>query len=228
MMFLSLGVLMLAAAPKGPALSFGEGGCGKLRGGVALPCTGKNFEAHAGAACTLKRNFLHPLVQQTVVEAYASLTPLPRQWQYGEMGKPAGGPFPPHKTHQNGLSADFFVPVRDAEGKPTTLPINPLNKFGYALELDKDGKVEGLSVDFRSIADHLLALESAGKAHGVELERIILTPDFHARLFSEAPALKRLAPLFMLKEAWVRHDEHYHVDFKIPLSLRRPLSCSRK
>ena len=56
-------------------------------------------------------------------------------------------------------------------------------------------------------------------------ERIIITPDFHQPLLQQVPALQRLAPLLMKREAWVRHDEHFHVDFAIPEALRRPLQC---
>jgi penicillin-insensitive murein endopeptidase len=223
-------LVVLDSAPD--ALSFGSGGCGKLQGGVALPCSGPNFEAHSDAACMMGRNFLHPLVQKTVVEAFLveafqqlEASAKSRRWQYGEMGKQEGGPLWPHKTHQNGLSADFFVPVVDKNAQPELLPISALNKLGYDLDLDKEGKLKELAIDWRAVGAHLLALEAAGKRHGVRIERVILTPDFHAELFKESPGIKRLAPRFMKQEAWVRHDEHYHVDFEIPRKYRRPLKC---
>lgn len=222
-------VTLPALADDPEALSFGGGNCGRLLGGEPLPCPGKNFEAFTKAACVAGRNYLHPLVQQTVVDAFGALeiTAPDRQWQYGEMGKLNGGSLWPHKSHQNGLSADFFVPVVDAGGRPSKLPISAVKKLGYGLQFDKRGQLGGLSIDWKALAAHLLALEAAGKEHGVVVERIILTPDFHERLFREAPELTRLRPRFMKREAWVRHDEHYHVDFKIPQKLRRPYYCKR-
>jgi penicillin-insensitive murein DD-endopeptidase len=221
----------LVLADDGPsaALSFGDGSCGKLRGGIALPCGGANFEAHAVAACTLGRNFLHPLVNLTVVDSYAALAEaLPtRRWQYGEMGKQAGGPLWPHKTHQNGLSADFFVPVSDVKSEAVLLKTSALNRFGYDFELTDAGELGALHIDWKAIGAHLLALEAAGKKHGVHIARIIITPDFHQQLLLENPSISHLAPLFMKKEPWVRHDEHYHVDFAIPETLRRPLKCKK-
>lgn len=210
-------------------LSFGRGGCGKLQGGVSLPCSGKNFHAFADTACALGRNYLHPLVHQTILDAYKALEPVAplRTWMYGDQGRARGGPLWPHKTHQNGLSADFFVPVVDKQGAAAQVPVSAFNKFGYGVEFDKQGRFDGLVIDWPAVGAHLLALEAAGKARGVALERIILTPDFHEALFREVPALKRLAPLFMKKEAWVRHDEHYHVDFKLPGRLHRPLTCKK-
>jgi penicillin-insensitive murein DD-endopeptidase len=208
-------------------LSFGGGNCGKLQGGVALPCAGANFEAFSTVACTIGRNFVHPLVEQTIIDAYATMMDKApnRTWQYGETGKQNGGPLWPHKSHQNGLAVDFFMPVVDAAGKADKVPISALHKFGYGLEFDKNGQLDSWTIDWSAVGAHLLALAAAGRAHGVRIERIIVTPAFHERLFSHTRELRRLEPLFMKKEAWVRHDEHYHVDFAIPERLRRPLSC---
>lgn len=213
-----------------PALSYGKAGCGRLEGGVALPCKGPGYEAFTSAACALGRNYLHPLVVDTVVDAYTALHAKDdeRVWQYGEMGFREGGRLDPHRTHQNGRSADFFVPMVDEQGRPTKLPISPLQKFGYGLELDAHGRLGELRVDFAALGAHLLALEEAGKKHGVRIERVILTPDFHGALFRATPELKRMRARFMKREAWVRHDEHYHVDFTLPKHLTRPLDCKRR
>ncbi|WP_207393688.1 hypothetical protein [Duganella aceris] len=64
-----------------------------------------------------------------------------------------------------------MVPVLDGERRPTLLPTNSLNHFGYGLEFDATG--------------------SLGDLHIVKA-----TP-------------------------WVKHDEHYHVDFSLPC---RPFS----
>lgn len=218
-----------AAAIKEEAFSFGDGRCGKLQGGVPLPCRGANFESFAQTACTLGRNYLHPLVRDTVFDAYRALAVShpTRAWQYGETGKAQGGALWPHKTHQNGLAVDFFVPVVDGAGRPAKLPISLFNKLGYGLEFRRDGRLGELRIDFRAIAAHLLVLDAAGREREVRIERVILTLDFHRALFEQAPELRRLAAKFMQREAWVRHDEHYHVDFGIPQRLRRPLSCSQ-
>ncbi|MFO0579541.1 MAG: penicillin-insensitive murein endopeptidase [Polyangia bacterium] len=210
-----------------PAIALGSGTCGRLQGGVALPCSGPNFEAFARTACATGRNYLHPLVRDTVLDAYQAVAAQhpARAWQYGETGKRAGGRLWPHRTHQNGLAADFFMPVVDPRGEPGRVPISLFNKLGYGLEFDRKGTLGGLRIDWRALGDHLLALEAAGRARGVRIERIIITPDFHHALLEGAPAVKRLAPLFMKREAWVRHDEHYHVDFEIPAALHKDLSC---
>lgn len=213
---------------KKPALSYGKGKCGKLEGGVALECTGENYEAFSGAACVLGRNYVHPLVKAVVEDAYravAEKTP-GRTWQYGETGLAEGGPFWPHRTHQAGVSVDFFVPLVDEEGEPAPFPIRPTEAFGYGVVLDAAGKTGDLRVDFRAYGEHLLALDEAAEAHGLRIKTIIVTPDYHDALLRAVPELrKRLYGRFMKREAWVRHDEHYHVDFLLPKKLRRPLQC---
>ncbi|HLT31333.1 MAG TPA: penicillin-insensitive murein endopeptidase [Myxococcaceae bacterium] len=211
------------------AISYGSGGCGRLEGGVKLPCEGTNYEAFSALACRLGRTWLHPLVAATVIDAYATLEQgAPgRRWQYGDLGLKEGGRLRPHRTHQSGIAADFFVPVVDAEKRPTKVLIRAHQKFGYALEFDAAGKLPDadLEIDFGAIAAHLLALEEAGRVHGVEVERVIITPDFHRALLAAEPKLEAMRGRFMKKEAWVRHDEHYHVDFALPAHLRRPLRC---
>lgn len=227
----SVVVLRTRDAHAGDALSYGKGGCGKLEGGVQLPCAGENFEAFSRLACGLGRNHLHPDVAATLIDAFAILSDeLPgRRWQYAELGLKDGGPLRPHKTHQSGVAADFFVPVVDEAGKPAEVPIRMRQKYGYSLEFDRRGRLPGasLTIDFKALARHLLALERAGAAHGVRIERVILTPDFHRALFAAAPELAPMRARFMKKEAWVRHDEHYHVDFELPAKLRRPLRCAK-
>lgn len=211
------------------AIAYGSGGCGRLEGGEKLPCEGTNFEAFSSLACRLGRTWLHPLVAATLVDAYAALEQSEpgRRWQYGDLGLEEGGRLRPHRTHQSGIAADFFVPVVDAQGRAATVPIQAHRKFGYALEFDAAGRLPGtgLGIDFRALAAHLLALEEAGHHHGVMVERVIVTPDFHEALLAAEPKLAGMRGRFMRKEAWVRHDEHYHVDFSLPGHLRRPLRC---
>jgi penicillin-insensitive murein endopeptidase len=166
-------------------------------------------------------------VAATVVDAWGALGKghPGRVWRFGDIGLRAGGRLRPHKTHQNGLSADLFVPVSDQKGRPHPLPPTGPPHFGYSLEFDQRGRLGALHVDWAALGDLLLALEEAGKAHGVGIERIIVTPPYQDDLLRARPALAHLQGRFMKKEAWVRHDEHVHVDFTIPKEERRPLRC---
>jgi penicillin-insensitive murein DD-endopeptidase len=141
---------------------------------------------------------------------------------YAETGFAAGGEFKPHKTHRNGLSVDFMVPVTDPRGRSTYPPTSPLNKWGYNLEFDARGRHEDLSIDFEAIGAHLVALHRAARSNGAGIWRVIFDPKLqtfllgtsHGSYISENIALSK-------KPSWVRHDEHYHVDFDIAC---KPLS----
>ncbi len=209
------------------AVAFGGGKCGSLRGGTALLCSGDNFESFSDAACVLGRNHLHPLVIDTIEDAYTSLDVAHpnRRWQFGDFGWKAGGQLRPHKTHQNGLSADFFVPVVNAKRAPDLVPIEYGNKFGYGVEFDAKGVHGDLEIDWKALTDHLLALEESGKAYRTKIRRVILAPELRNLLIKKDPRARRFASRFSKRKSWVRHDEHYHVDFDIPSKLKRPLSC---
>jgi penicillin-insensitive murein endopeptidase len=66
------------------------------------------------------------------------------------------------------------------------------------------------------MALHLLALDQAARAHGIRIRRVIFDMALHSKLGatgSGAQVLRRLT--FNRQQAWVRHDEHYHVDFEV-------------
>ena len=191
---------------------------GRLQHGVALPATGPNYQSYSVLGSQLGRTFVHSAVQGIVVQAYHQLeTVAPNAtFVYGETGFSSGGPFKPHRTHQNGLSVDFMVPVLNAQGKSVPLPTHVGNKWGYNIEFDDAAKFDGLRVDFEAMAEHLYQLDVAARRSGAGIALVIFEPKFHAALFTTrrgAELQNRLK--FMAKQAWVRHDEHYHVDFQI-------------
>jgi penicillin-insensitive murein endopeptidase len=223
---LALTLLGTTASAETQAISFGASRCGRLEGGTAVLCSGPNFAAFSSLACQLGRNYLHPLVAQTIVDAYASLQEShPRRvWQFGDLGWKKGGRLRPHRTHRNGRSADFFFPV-DRAGYPARVPISIFNKFGYGLDFDDNGQLGELTISWEALADHLAALRRAGRRHGVKIQRVILAPSLRRRLLRRVPKARKLRALFNKRQAWVRHDEHYHVDFDIPPRFKRPLRC---
>ena len=162
---------------------------------------------------------MHRTVRDVVVAAYAELAVSRPElaFVYGETGLPGGGPFRPHRTHQNGLSVDFMVPVRDRSGRSVPLPTAPWTKFGYGLEFDRQGRRDGLTIDFEAVAAHLAALERSAAAHGTRIELVILAPEYLDLLWRTPTGreLRGRIPV-LIRPAWVRHDEHYHVDFANP------------
>lgn len=198
---------------------FGTVGKGRLDDGVALPSSGPNFSIFSTGAELLGRTYVHSKVRDVVAAAYKALeTAAPgKVFVFGETGRKSGGRFRPHRTHQNGLSVDFMVPVLDESGRSVPLPTGPLNRFGYGIEFDAEGRHGDLEIDFAAIAEHLYQIDVAARAHGIGLALVIFDDQYLPRLFAtpRGPYLKQNLN-FMLRKPWVRHDEHYHVDFAVP------------
>jgi len=202
---------------------YGTAANGRASGAVPLPAQGENYTAYASLGVTLGRTYVHQRVRDIVVDAYAATyRTLPAsRFGYGETGLATGGPFKPHRTHQNGTSVDFMVPVLEGKGQSVLLPSNALNKFGYALEFDASGKLDDLHIDFEAVAEHLYQLSVAAKLHGAPINRVIFQKELVTQLYrTRRGAYLRNSVTFMKATPWIRHDEHYHVDFTLPC---RPL-----
>lgn len=201
------------------SVCYGSVAKGRLENGVKLPAQGKNFTAYSAMAASVGRTHVHSKVAQIVVAAYAGLTETApdKVFVYGETGWAKGGEIKPHRTHQNGLSVDFMVPVVDAKGRSVPLPTHVGNKFGYDIEFDAKGRYQDLSIDFEALAEHLYQLDTEAKRQKISMTQVILDPPFLPKLFAtkRGPYL-RTQLTFMKRKAWVRHDEHYHVDFAVP------------
>lgn len=201
------------------SVCFGRPGKGRIENAWQLPRSGNNFSVYSAAGAALGRNYVHSKVYRTVIDAYKDLEERNpgAKFIYGEASTKEGGKFPPHKSHQNGLSVDFFVPVKDISGTLRLLPIGPPNRHGYAIEFDSHGNYKEFSIDFETMADHLFALKKAADKNGIKIRRVIFDNDFQKLLFNttKGKELKSLIA-FYKKKSWVRHDEHYHIDFQVP------------
>lgn len=202
-----------------PSRSQGTPASGTLRHGKRLPTAGANFRAYSRLGALLGRNSLHSTARDIVLQAYATLADSAPDltFVYGETGWPSGGRFRPHRTHQNGLSVDFMVPVRDRGGKAVPLPTRPWTRFGYDLSFDSAGRGGDLTIDFEALAAHLAALDAVARRKGSGIELLILAPEYYERVWTtKAGAHLRGRFPILGRPAWVRHDEHYHVDFRAP------------
>jgi penicillin-insensitive murein endopeptidase len=214
-----IGVLTQCAAHAAASQCYGTVAQGRLSGGVQLPEHGANFLAYSHAGVVLGRTHVHVTVRDIVVDAYDKTVPGATGvvFEYGETGWASGGRFPPHRSHQAGVSVDFMVPVRDAAGKSVPLPANATNKFGYAWEFDERGRAGSYRIDFEAMGEHLYQLSLAAKRRGVDLQRVIFDPRLTELLLKtrRGSELASILPL-MKQRPWIRHDEHYHVDFALP------------
>lgn len=198
---------------------YGTTSNGKLKNGVKLPSKGNNFVSYSTLAEVAGRTYVHSTVKDIIVAAYKDLEKEQpnKVFKFAETGFKKGGQFKPHKTHRNGLSVDFMTPVINSKGESVHLPTHPFNKFGYNIEFDQKDNYDGLTIDYEALAAHIVALHKQSKNVGHDLWRVIFDPKLQPNLFKTkyADYLKNNIQ-FSKNRSWVRHDEHYHVDFSLP------------
>ncbi len=198
----------------GPSACRGSTSKGRLDGGVRHPTLGENYGAYCYLCILALRTYGHESAINASVDSFDELAKShpDARFVYGEIGFPWGGRFRPHRTHRNGLSFDYMVTL--TEGR---LPTHALNRFGNDAEFDSSGEGPSGQIDFAAIAAHLTALDRAARDRGGRIQRVLFAPDLQDDLFA-APggaALKGRI-YFNSRQSWVRHDDHYHVDFHFP------------
>ncbi|OED45149.1 peptidase [Chromatiales bacterium (ex Bugula neritina AB1)] len=201
-----------------PSKCYGTTSNGSLSFGVKLPQSGSNFVGYSLAARIAGRTYVHSEVRDIIVSSYKSLESIEpdKVYKYAETGLKGGGNFKPHKTHQNGLSVDFMVPVTDKDGESVHLPTNALNKLGYNIEFNSKNQFKNYSIDFQALAAHLVELHKHATKNGHDIWRVIFAPELQPNLYeTEYGGYLKENIQFSKKRSWVRHDEHYHVDFEV-------------
>ena len=197
---------------------YGNTKMGRLEHGVKLPGKGVNFVSYGTLPELSGRTYVHSTVRDIIVEAYKVLeqTHPDKVFKYAETGFKSGGLFWPHKTHQNGLSVDFIVPVVNTAGQSVYLPTSPLNKYGYNIEFDNKGNYKDIKIDFDAMAAHIVTLHKMARKKRVDIWRVIFDPKLQPYLYatSNGSYIKKHIKI-PKKRSWVRHDGHYHVDFDI-------------
>lgn len=192
---------------------------GTLKSGIQLPYQGNNYRAYSKLGYQLGRTYVHTVVHEAMIVSYARLYEIVPQakFTFGETGFQQGGSFQPHRTHQNGLSVDFFVPVRNAQGHSVYFPGLLSNKAGYAVEFDHQGHSEKYVIDFELMALHLKILDQVIREKGYGIKKVIFDPVLQKQLWgTKSGAYLKENISFSKNRVWVRHDEHYHIDFDVP------------
>lgn len=201
-----------------PSRSIGRPGAGRLENGHMLPPWGEGFRAYSIIGSAVGRQYAHGAVRDTLVAALAERARAAgRVHIVGEIAVRRGGRFHGHRTHQNGLSVDLFMPLRNGAGKAAVLPTWPWNGAGYWHEFDARGREGSFEIDFEELAAVLKAIEQHAGQSGLAIERVIITPEY-VPLLLETETGRRLGPLaerLTRKPVWVRHDEHVHIDFAV-------------
>ncbi|MGB1217250.1 MAG: penicillin-insensitive murein endopeptidase, partial [Saprospiraceae bacterium] len=192
---------------------------GSIEHAKRVPMRGANYTTYSFWGYLFARTFTHDKVKQTILDAYQTCesTCPNTKFLLGEIGFPNGGKFLPHRTHRNGMSVDFMSPLKKGEKHLGTgyHRYNALNLWGYGMEFDKEGKDGKRELDFETIALHLQALEKSAKKNGLSIQKVILHPDLRNKLLRTKEGKKIRHLPFTKNPVILRHDDHYHVDFKL-------------
>lgn len=198
------------------SVCFGSTSQGRLEGGVKLPSSGPNFVSYGSIPELAGRTYVHEKVRDVLVAAFKLLESEEpgKVFKYAETGKESGGSFPPHKTHQNGLSVDLMVPVTNSSGQSVHLPTHPLNRYGYDIEFDRDGRYGEYKIDYEALGALIVAMHKAAQSRGIRIWRVLFDPELQPQLYASSHGdYIRSHIRLSQRSSWVRHDEHIHVDF---------------
>ena len=189
---------------------------GNIADGKRLPSSGDNFVTYSRLGSLIGRNGVHNKVRDVILDAFTTIYQKYPEYVIGECSWLSGGSMKPNRTHQNGLSVDFMVSVRNRDSEIDVLPTSVFNKFGYDVEFDSTGRTEEYTIDFESMAIHLYYLNESAKKHNVKIKLVIFDPVLQKRLFqTEYGQIIQNHLQFTKTAVWVRHDEHYHVNFNL-------------
>ena len=150
---------------------------GKLINGKLFPFKGNNFEYFDETSYLAGKAFTHSTIKSIVLNSYKGLeTSIPkRKFKIMECSHQHGGKLQPHRTHQNGTSIDFMMPLTQKKQ-----PYYSLDQTGFAhylLSFDDNGKYSldsSVSIDFDVVATHILTLEKNARQFGYKIKKVII------------------------------------------------------
>jgi penicillin-insensitive murein endopeptidase len=213
----------MAAHPDPPVPSrvTGTPSGGTLSAGCLMPFIGPNFLYFDTTSYLQGRAFVDSRVKAATLAAYDRLaTDVPgRWWGLMECSKQKGGRIWPHRTHQNGRSIDFMVPlVRDGQAY---YALDTIGLEHYLLEFDAQARLAtdaAVSVDLDLVARHILALHASAKAQGLKITKVIIKLEWKEALYATPHGkLLKASGIYLASELTSLinglHDNHYHVDF---------------
>lgn len=205
-----------------PSKSIGTVKDGKLQNAKLVPFQGLNFQYFDTASYLAGRAFVIDKVKQTVVSSYKEMeTVCPNRFFFiMECSNKGGGKIFPHRTHQNGMSIDYMTPLLKA-GKPY-YQYDTMGVSHYLLEFDNEGKLladKDVSVDFETIAKHILSVEKAARANGLKISKVIFKIELKDELFATDSGKKlQSSGIYIVQQLTPLinsiHDDHYHIDFE--------------
>ena len=206
-----------------PSKSIGTPGKGQLINGKLIPFKGSNYEYFDVNSYLSGRAFLHQKVKETLLNTYKKLDSIypQRQFKIMECANKNGGALFPHKTHQNGLSVDFMMPLIQ-ENKPY-YKLDTIRTTHYFITLNSKGQYNrdtSIAIDFNLVAKQILILGEKARLKGLKISKVIINTGFKDELFATVFGNQlRLSKIYIIKSldnyTNYFHDDHFHIDFEI-------------
>lgn len=193
-----------------------------MTNGKLIPFYGNNFSYFDKGSYLNGRGYVNSNLLTTILDSYKNLelSDSNRHFKIMESANKEGGKLYPHRTHQNGLSVDFMMPLIK-ENKPY-YKLDSLGTSHYLLSFNDNGEYSNdtsVKVDFNLIAKHILLLNKKAKKEGLKIKKVIIKTEYKDALYtteygrklkkSDVYIVKRLSKMIN-----ALHDEHYHIDFE--------------
>lgn len=204
------------------SISKGSVSEGSLTNGKLFPFSGPNFHYFDTLSYINSRAYLNNKVKEAVLETYTDLkNEFPdRQFCIMECSNKHGGKIIPHRTHQNGLSIDFMVPL--IKNQKPYYGLDTIARKHYFLEFNEKGQYSfdtSISIDFDLIAKHILLLNKQLNKQKLKISKVIFKIELKDKLYAtpNGQLLKKSGIYFAQQLTPLingLHDDHYHVDFE--------------
>lgn len=205
------------------SISTGSVAKGTLINGKLLPFKGKNFQYFDTNSYLSGRAFVSNNVLKTLLYSYAELdsVEIKQKFYVMETSHKNGGDLFPHKTHQNGLSVDFMMPLlKDGQ------PYNGLDSIGtlhYFITFNSKGqynKDTTICIDLNLVAQQILSLQRAANLNKLRIVKVIINTNLKDELLkTEYGKILKGSGIYLVKslDNYTNnfHDDHFHIDFEL-------------
>lgn len=205
-----------------PSQSIGKVSNGKLAAGTLIPFSGKNFVYFDSSSYLNGRAFANNKVIESIVASYKNLAKLypHRTFYVMELSNEQGGKIFPHRTHQNGLSVDFMMPL--VKGGEIYAKEDSTGIAHYLMDFDDEGRLSedpSVQIDFDVVAKHILELDKAARINGLKINKVIINTNLKDELFATVQGkILKATGIYVVRnlEPLINdlHDDHYHIDFE--------------
>lgn len=200
---------------------YGSVSNGSIENAHLIPFNGNNYSYFDRGSYLAGRAYSHSKVIDAIVDTYKNLEGNNRKYYIMEMSLKEGGKMFPHRTHQNGMSADFMMPK--TQYSTECYKLDTLGIMHYLLSFDNQGKYQddkSIEIDFDAVTEHLLVLNKKASENGLRIVKVIFNTDLQDELFDSKNGEKlRSSGIYFTKVLEKKindlHDDHYHVDFAL-------------